>query len=82
MRPGNSTILSSLILARQHALIFAGRVVDVRERQPFRSADHDAMWFQEIEARLDDTPASVQKTLTSATSSSNGRSRRSKTHVE
>src|SRR5262249_13188105 len=53
MRPGNSAILSSLILARQHALIFAGRDVDVGERRPFRSADHDAAWLQKIEARLE-----------------------------
>src|SRR5262245_36288702 len=50
MRSRNSTILSRLILARQLPS-------DVRERHPFRSADHNAAWLHEIEARLelDDT---------------------------
>jgi hypothetical protein len=49
----------------------------VRERHPFRSANHDAAWLQEIEA-----PSSVQKTLNSAARSSDRRSRRSKTDKE
>jgi hypothetical protein len=80
MRPGNSAILSSLILARQHAVIFAGRDVDVRERRPFQSADHDLAWLQIIEARLE--RHAVHCPLTTAASSSNRRSRRSKTHKE